>query len=103
MKGLAGSLELQQRVSEIVEAADKRGVQTVAERVDDADTMGLIWQPGVQYIQSYDVRALEEVILSAVSSERCRSLTPGCCTRFGLIVGVRSPTEQADIARALKQ
>ena len=50
---------------EIVQAATKRGMQTVAERVEDANTMAVIWQLGVQYIQGYFVHAPEEVVLKS--------------------------------------
>ena len=65
MQGLAGSPELQQRVRAIVEAAAKRNVQTVAERIEDANTMAVVWQLGVQYIQGYFVHAPEEVVLKS--------------------------------------
>ncbi len=65
MQGIAGSAELQQRVREIVQAASKRGIETVAERVEDANTMAVIWQLGVQYIQGYFVHAPEEVVLKS--------------------------------------
>ncbi len=65
MQGLAGSPELQQRVRAIAEAAVKHDVQTVAERIEDANTMAVVWQLGVQYIQGYFVHAPEEVVLTS--------------------------------------
>jgi diguanylate cyclase (GGDEF)-like protein len=65
MQGLAGSPALQQRVRAIVEAARARGVQTVAEHIEDANTMAVVWQLGVQYIQGYFVHAPEEVVLKS--------------------------------------
>ena len=65
MQGLAGSPELQQRVHAIVQAAKEHGVQTVAERIEDANTMAVVWQLGVQYIQGYFVHAPEEVVLKS--------------------------------------
>jgi len=65
MQGLAGSPELQQRVRAIVAEATKRGVQTVAEHIEDANTMAVVWQLGVQYIQGYLVHAPEEVVLKS--------------------------------------
>ncbi|MGH8207484.1 MAG: EAL domain-containing protein [Steroidobacteraceae bacterium] len=65
MQGLAASPELQQRVRSIVEAAKQHGVQTVAERIEDANTMAVVWQLGVQYIQGYFVHAPEEVVLKS--------------------------------------
>ena len=49
----------------IVDAARKRSIQTVAERIEDANTMAVVWQLGVQYIQGYLVHAPEEVVLKS--------------------------------------
>ncbi|HVN98422.1 MAG TPA: EAL domain-containing protein [Steroidobacteraceae bacterium] len=65
MQGLAANPDLQQRVRAIVEAAGKRSIQTVAERIEDANTMAVVWQLGVQYIQGYLVHAPEEVVLKS--------------------------------------
>jgi PAS domain S-box-containing protein len=65
MQGLTGSLELQRRVRAIVEAAARHNIQTVAERIEDANTMAVVWQLGVQYIQGYFVHAPEEVVLKS--------------------------------------
>jgi diguanylate cyclase (GGDEF)-like protein/PAS domain S-box-containing protein len=65
MQGLAGNAELQQRVRAIAEAAARHNVQTVAERIEDANTMAVVWQLGVQYIQGYLVHAPEEVVLKS--------------------------------------
>jgi len=48
-------------------AARTREVQTIAERVENANTMAVLWQLGVQYIQGYFVNAPEEVVLSAAA------------------------------------
>ena len=47
---------MQQRVRTLVEAARKRNIETIAERVEDANTMAVLWQLGVQYIQGYFVQ-----------------------------------------------
>jgi len=65
VQGLAGDPQLQQRVRLLVEAARKHRIQTVAERVEDANTMAVLWQVGVQYIQGYFVNEPEEVVLRA--------------------------------------
>ncbi|HEY2418878.1 MAG TPA: EAL domain-containing protein [Steroidobacteraceae bacterium] len=65
MQGLAASAQLQQRVREIAMAAAQHNVQTVAERIEDANTMAVVWQLGVQYIQGYFVHAPEEVVLKS--------------------------------------
>jgi EAL domain-containing protein (putative c-di-GMP-specific phosphodiesterase class I)/GGDEF domain-containing protein len=65
MQGLAGSAELQQRVGAIAAAAGKRTIRTIAERIEDANTMAVVWQLGVHYIQGYLVHAGEEVVLKS--------------------------------------
>lgn len=65
MQGLTGSLDAQQRVRAIVAAATERGIQTVAERIEDANTMAVVWQLGVHYIQGFLVHAPEEIVLKS--------------------------------------
>jgi len=65
MQGLAGNYEQQRRIQQITEAAAELKIQTVAERIEDANTMAMVWQLGVQYIQGYLVHAPEEVVLGA--------------------------------------
>ena len=65
VQGLARDSQLQARVRVLVETATKRSIQTIAERVEDANTMAVLWQLGVQYIQGYFVNAPEEVVLKA--------------------------------------
>jgi multidomain signaling protein FimX len=65
IQGLAADPQLQQRVGALVEQAQKRSVQTIAERVEDANTMAVLWQLGVQFIQGYFVNQPEEVVLGA--------------------------------------
>ena len=63
IQGLARDSQLQQRVRALVESAAKRTIHTIAERVEDANTMAVLWQLGVQYIQGYFVNAPEEVVM----------------------------------------
>jgi multidomain signaling protein FimX len=63
VQGLTGSTDLQQRVRALVEQAKGKGIETIAERVEDANTMAVLWQLGVQYIQGYLVHAPEEIVL----------------------------------------
>ena len=65
VQSLAGDQQLQQRTRVLVEAATKRLIQTIAERVEDANTMAVLWQIGVQYIQGYFINEPEEVVLRA--------------------------------------
>ncbi len=65
IQGLTGDPQLQQRVRTLVEIATKRLIQTIGERVEDANTMAVLWQVGVQYIQGYFVNEPEQVVLRA--------------------------------------
>ncbi len=64
MQGLSTNQLQQQRVKGLVEAAKRNGVETVAERVEDANTMAVLWQLGIEFIQGYFVHAPEEVTMS---------------------------------------
>ena len=44
--------------------AVKLKIETIAERVEDANTMAVLWQLGVQFIQGYFVNAPEEVVMA---------------------------------------
>ena len=63
VQGLARDQQLQQRVRGLVDSATKRTIHTIAERVEDANTMAVLWQLGVQFIQGYFVNAPEEVVM----------------------------------------
>jgi diguanylate cyclase (GGDEF)-like protein/PAS domain S-box-containing protein len=65
VQSLAADPGLQQRTRTLVEAATKRLIQTIAERVEDANTMAVLWQIGVQYIQGYFINEPEQVVLGA--------------------------------------
>jgi EAL domain-containing protein (putative c-di-GMP-specific phosphodiesterase class I) len=51
-------------VKGLVEAAKRKGIETVAERVEDANTMAVLWQLGIEFIQGYFVNAPEDVTMS---------------------------------------
>jgi diguanylate cyclase (GGDEF)-like protein len=65
MQGLAGSPVQQDRIRAITDAAARLKIQTVAEHIEDANTMAVVWQLGVQFIQGYLVHAPEEVVLTS--------------------------------------
>jgi len=65
VQGLAADPDQQQKVRALVEVADRRKVLTIAERVENANTMAVLWQLGVQFIQGYFINAPEEVVLRA--------------------------------------
>ena len=63
MQGLSTNNQLQQSVKGLVESAKKKKVETIAERVEDANTMAVLWQLGIEFIQGYFVNAPEEVVI----------------------------------------
>jgi len=63
VQDLAANPETQIAVKKLVEQAVKLKVETIAERVEDANTMAVLWQLGVQFIQGSFVNAPEEVVL----------------------------------------
>ncbi len=65
VQGLAGDFELQEKVRALVAAATKRNILSIAERVEDANTMAVLWQIGVQFIQGYFINQPEEVVIDS--------------------------------------
>ena len=63
MQGLANDRPLQERVKALVEVAREHGVTTIAERVEDANTMAVLWQLGIEFIQGYFVNSPERVVM----------------------------------------
>jgi diguanylate cyclase (GGDEF)-like protein/PAS domain S-box-containing protein len=63
MQGLSADQDKQARVKATVELARKSKSVTIGERVQDANTMAVLWQLGVEFIQGYFVNAPEEVVL----------------------------------------
>ncbi len=63
IQGLATDQEKQARAKELVDMARAVQATTIAERVEDANTMAVLWQLGVEFIQGYFVNAPEDVVL----------------------------------------
>ncbi len=63
MQGLSADQVKQARVKSIIELARGCKAVTIGERVQDANTMAVLWQLGVEFIQGYFVNAPEEVVL----------------------------------------
>ncbi|MGI9330638.1 MAG: EAL domain-containing protein [Gammaproteobacteria bacterium] len=51
MQALHRDQDSQRTVSQLAEAAKEMGIHTIAERVEDANTMAVLWQLGIAYIQ----------------------------------------------------
>ena len=65
MQGLANDRTLQEQVKALVQEARSQGAATIAERVEDANTMAVLWQLGIEFVQGYFVSSPEEVVLGA--------------------------------------
>jgi EAL domain-containing protein (putative c-di-GMP-specific phosphodiesterase class I)/GGDEF domain-containing protein len=70
VQDLAANPETQIVVKKLVEQAVKLKIETIAERVEDANTMAVLWQLGVQFIQGYFVNAPEEVVMAEGQGRR---------------------------------
>lgn len=62
MQGLHKNPGAQTEVKELARAANDKGIMTVAERVQDANTMAILWQLGINYIQGNYVQSQEIII-----------------------------------------
>jgi len=65
MQGLSTNQVQQQRIKGLVDAAKLKHVETIAERVEDANTMAVLWQLGIEFIQGYFVNAPEDVTMAS--------------------------------------
>lgn len=63
IQGLAGNPEVQQKVRLLVGAANTKQILTIAERVEEANTMAVLFQIGVQFVQGYFINEPEQVVL----------------------------------------
>lgn len=63
MQGLSLDIALQERLQILVAAARERKIRTIAERVEDANTLAVLWQLGLELIQGYFVHEPEQVTL----------------------------------------
>ncbi|MEJ0100681.1 MAG: EAL domain-containing protein [Pseudomonadota bacterium] len=64
MQGLTTDPLLQSKVGSLIEAARERSIETIAERVEDANTLAVLWQLGVQHVQGFLFQSSEEVTIS---------------------------------------
>ncbi len=65
MQSLASDAALQDRVRVYVQAAANRKIPVIAERVEDANTMAVLFQLGVAYMQGHYVHEPEVVLADA--------------------------------------
>ncbi|MBN1240699.1 MAG: EAL domain-containing protein [Gammaproteobacteria bacterium] len=62
MQSLATNQALQEKVRGFIKAAEKRKVLTIAERVEDANTMAVLFQLGAAYMQGHYLQEAEVVL-----------------------------------------
>jgi multidomain signaling protein FimX len=65
VQGITNNKLAQEQVRAITQASKERNIPTVAERVEDANTMAVLWQLGVVFVQGHFVSAPESVVLGA--------------------------------------
>lgn len=63
MQGLANDRPLQEKVKGLVDVAREHNVTTIAEKVEDANTMAVLWQIGIEFIQGYFINTPESVTI----------------------------------------
>lgn len=62
MQSIAGDSRLQEKVRTFVKAAAKRKIETIAERVEDANTMAVLFQLGIGHMQGHYVHEPDVVL-----------------------------------------
>jgi diguanylate cyclase (GGDEF)-like protein len=72
MQGLHKNSNLQNEVKELAKLARENNILTIAERVQDANTMAVLWQLGISYIQGNYVQnheiIMEDTSMSSVTT-----------------------------------
>jgi EAL domain-containing protein (putative c-di-GMP-specific phosphodiesterase class I) len=69
MQGLNRDSDQQRKVANLAQLARKLNIRTVAERVEDAKTMAVLWQLGIAYFQGNFVQTPSVVLESAPGAE----------------------------------
>jgi multidomain signaling protein FimX len=68
MHSLTTDPEMQESVRQLAEAAEQRGVETIAERVENANAMAVLFQLGVHFMQGHYVHEPEVVLQELVNA-----------------------------------
>ncbi len=63
LQGLSTNHDTQSRIGNLVAAAHEHQIPAIAERIEDANTMAVLWQLGVDYVQGFFLQQPEEVVL----------------------------------------
>lgn len=70
MHSLSTDTDMQESVRQLAEAADERNIETIAERVESANAMAVLFQLGVHYMQGHYVHEPEVVLQERVDVAR---------------------------------
>lgn len=70
MQGLHQDRALQRKVGEIAQEARRLGISTVAERVESANAMAVLWQLGVGYVQGNFTQSQDVVLEDEPAAEK---------------------------------
>jgi EAL domain-containing protein (putative c-di-GMP-specific phosphodiesterase class I) len=73
MQALHRDQDSQKTVGQLTQLAKEMGIHTIAERVEDANTMAVLWQLGIGYIQGNYVQ-MQGVVLEDTQTVRGLSL-----------------------------
>jgi PAS domain S-box-containing protein len=63
IQGVKDDELVQSKIEALVEAARERNIDTIAANVEDANTMAVLWQLGVQHLEGFLIPAPEEVVM----------------------------------------
>ena len=69
MQGISSNQSRQDDVQRIVVEARQKGIATIAERVEDANTMAILWQLGISFIQG-NYTQMRGVVLEDTQTSR---------------------------------
>jgi len=64
IQGVKSDTLVQSKVEALVEAARERGIETIAANVEDANTMAVLWQLGVEHLEGFLIQAPEEIVMA---------------------------------------
>ncbi len=62
MHTLTSDMNMQENVRQVAEAAENRSIKTIAERVENANAMAILFQLGVHFMQGHYVHEPEVVL-----------------------------------------
>ncbi len=55
---------LQSKIEALVDAARERNIATIAANVEDANTMAVLWQLGVEHLEGFLIQGPEEIVMA---------------------------------------